>query len=574
MWTRPGPPVPARRPTGERARGGPPDRGVPGSRVLLPGVDGSDGWLRTAHAPGRAPTGPSATRSWTVSRSGWCSPPSPSPACCCCWRSPGTTCGRRPSSASRCSTSPRRPWGGRGSAHAAVWSWAWSRGWRSSCRCCRWSGTYRRVRCPGCSWHCCRRSSSRRSAQRWPCSAAAGSARCGSPPPGWPPEALRGRGTVRGLPVGPARVHARPTGRRRGWRPAAAPRWSAAAVALTGGAARRGRRPSLVAHRPARGEPAPPGQPRVGLALAAGSPPPPSRASPAPCRPCTGGPTRGDGRRSCRATSRGWALDFDAAARGGARATTSRPPPSSPRAWRRATCAAPDLVDLAGELHRHRPVPPTRRRPSLIDRAAAATSACRCSSGRARRARSRCRSATPASSWDPGTGPGDRYVKRHPVPFGEYIPLRSARPAGLQRGRPGRARHGRRGRAPGSSTSAAVPLGDVICFEVAYDGLVRDVVTGARGWCSSCRRTTPRSAARPRPSSSWRCPGCAPSSTAAAVAGRRDERDQRGRRARRRRASRAGIFTRGVLVAEPCPRWRPATHARRPGAGALAGAGR
>ena len=79
--------------------------------------------------------------------------------------------------------------------------------------------------------------------------------------------------------------------------------------------------------------------------------------------------------------------------------------------------------------------------------------------------------------WDPQTGPGERYVKRHPVPFGEYIPYRS-----LVRRITSKVDLVPRDFAAGNEVGVLdvgpVRLGDVICFEVAYDDLVRDTVTG------------------------------------------------------------------------------------------------
>ncbi len=79
--------------------------------------------------------------------------------------------------------------------------------------------------------------------------------------------------------------------------------------------------------------------------------------------------------------------------------------------------------------------------------------------------------------WDPVSGPGATYDKRHPLPFGEYMPYRSffrlfSDKVDLQRGTflPGDV--------PGNLDIAGVPVGDVICFEVVYDELVRDVVRG------------------------------------------------------------------------------------------------
>ncbi|SCL72665.1 apolipoprotein N-acyltransferase [Micromonospora peucetia] len=81
--------------------------------------------------------------------------------------------------------------------------------------------------------------------------------------------------------------------------------------------------------------------------------------------------------------------------------------------------------------------------------------------------------------WRPGTGPDleQLYTKRHPVPFAEYVPMRDlARMVSKQVDRvradfvPGTE--------PGVLDTGAAVLGDVICFEVAYDEVVRDTVTG------------------------------------------------------------------------------------------------
>jgi apolipoprotein N-acyltransferase len=82
--------------------------------------------------------------------------------------------------------------------------------------------------------------------------------------------------------------------------------------------------------------------------------------------------------------------------------------------------------------------------------------------------------------WDPVTGPGAMYVKRHLVPFGEYIPWR-AELGGLV----SRFREIPYDFAPGTSNGllqlGPAKIGDVICYEVAYDGLVRSSVeAGAR----------------------------------------------------------------------------------------------
>ncbi len=75
--------------------------------------------------------------------------------------------------------------------------------------------------------------------------------------------------------------------------------------------------------------------------------------------------------------------------------------------------------------------------------------------------------------WHPGTGPGERYSKRHPVPFGEYIPLREQLAPYIQR-LDQIPRDMVPGDAPGVLEMNEIDFGLVICFEIAYDDVVRD----------------------------------------------------------------------------------------------------
>ena len=82
--------------------------------------------------------------------------------------------------------------------------------------------------------------------------------------------------------------------------------------------------------------------------------------------------------------------------------------------------------------------------------------------------------------WDPDNGPGDTYDKRHPVPFAEYIPYRS-----FFRVFSDKVDLVRRDFLPGDEVGVldvgGAPVGDLICFEVVYDGLARDAVVDGAG---------------------------------------------------------------------------------------------
>ncbi|HWB66309.1 MAG TPA: apolipoprotein N-acyltransferase [Mycobacteriales bacterium] len=79
--------------------------------------------------------------------------------------------------------------------------------------------------------------------------------------------------------------------------------------------------------------------------------------------------------------------------------------------------------------------------------------------------------------WSPQTGPGQIYIKRHLVPFGEYLPFRSL-VTKLSSKFSLVPRDFVPGHRPGTLTAGPVRLADAICFEVADDAVVRQAVTG------------------------------------------------------------------------------------------------
>jgi apolipoprotein N-acyltransferase len=78
--------------------------------------------------------------------------------------------------------------------------------------------------------------------------------------------------------------------------------------------------------------------------------------------------------------------------------------------------------------------------------------------------------------WDPETGPGDTYIKRHPVPFAEYVPFRDLARIVVPEVDTLRPRDMVKGAEVGMLQVGPARVGTVICFEVAYDDVVRDVV--------------------------------------------------------------------------------------------------
>ena len=216
----------------------------------------------------------------------------------------------------------------------------------------------------------------------------------------------------------------------------------------------RGRRPGRPAGR------------RAGLAAA---------ARPVADRRRPDGHGRGDPGQ--RAAARAWSSTPSG---GRCSTTTCSRPSSSPTTSPRARSPQPDLVlwpENSSDIDPYRNADAAGQ----IDRAAAGHR--RADPGRRRRRRARAgSSATPRIVWDPVTGPGADVRQAAPGAAGRVRAGADASSASSAARSTWCATDFVGGTTAGRPVDAGgARLGDLICFEVVYDGLVRDVVDGGAG---------------------------------------------------------------------------------------------